>query len=209
MLNKRLKIAIADDNKFFCEALQDSLNQHKELSVKHTFTTIDDLIIFTKNNSTLDILILDINFNGECSLDFMKDIKSSKSNFKIISLTTMNNNFMKDKAHNNGADLFVGKDGDLSNFKEIILKCYSDEKTKKTKKNNKIKIGNHSFTKRKLEILQALYFHSDKKEKELSETLNISESSLKSHKRELFEITNTKNTPELIKFGIQNGLIIT
>ncbi|WP_299434498.1 hypothetical protein [uncultured Aquimarina sp.] len=31
---------------------------------------------------------------------------------------------------------------------------------------------------------------------------------LKSHKRELFEITDTKNTPELIKFGIQNGLII-
>jgi DNA-binding NarL/FixJ family response regulator len=209
MLKNPIEIAIADDNKFFCEALQDSLNQHKELYVKNTFTTIDDLIVFTKNNSTLDILILDINFNGECSLDFMKDIKSSKSNFKIISLTTMNNNFMKEKAHNNGADLFVGKDGDLSNFKEIILNCYSDEKTKTNKENNKIKVGSYSFTKRKLVVLQALYFHSDKKEKELAETLNISESSLKSHKRELFEITNTKNTPELIKFGIQNGLIVS
>ncbi|MGJ8745021.1 hypothetical protein [Polaribacter sp.] len=48
-----------------------------------------------------------------------------------------------------------------------------------------------------------------KKEKELSKTLHISESSLKSHKRDLFEITNTKNTPELIKFGIQQGIIIS
>ena len=130
MLKNPIEIVIADDNKFFCEALQDSLNQHKELSVKQTFTTINDLIFFTKNNTTLDILILDINFNGESSLDFIKDIKSSKSSFKIISLTTMNNNFMREKAHNNGVDLFVGKDGDLSNFKEIILNCYSDEKIK-------------------------------------------------------------------------------
>ena len=146
--------------------------------------------------------------NGQSSLDVINKIKTKSNSFKIIALTTMNNNFMKEKAHHNGVDLFVGKDSDLSNFKDVILNCYYKTVAPSETKTSKIKIGNYIFTKRKIEILQALYIHSHKKEKELSETLNISESSLKSHKRELFEITNTKNTPELLKFGIQNGLII-
>jgi DNA-binding NarL/FixJ family response regulator len=208
MSKNQIRIVIADDNRFFCDALKDSLNAHEELKVINTFITLNELIKFT-NLHNLDILVLDVNFNGESSLDFISKIKKTNSNFKIIALTTMNNNFIREKAITNGVDKFIGKDGDLSNFKETIINCYNSSFEKKIEKEKyKVKIGNLIFTKRKLEILQALFIHSDKKEKELSKTLNISESSLKSHKRELFEITNTKNTPELIKFGIQNGLII-
>jgi DNA-binding NarL/FixJ family response regulator len=205
--NNNIKIVIADDNRFFCEALKDSLNQYKELSVTDTFTTIASLINYTAQ-SRLDVLILDINFNGESSLDFIDKIKPTNNNFKIIALTTMNNNFIKEKAYEKGIDCFVGKDTDLNNFKDEILNCFHGDLSINSANSSKVKIGNYTFTKRKLEILQALYIHSDKKEKELSKTLNISESSLKSHKKDLFEITNTKNTPELIKFGIQNGLIV-
>ncbi len=205
--NNIIKIVIADDNRFFCEALKDSLNQNKDLSVTNTFTTIASLINYTTYNN-LDVLILDINFNGESSLNFIDKIKPTNNNFKIIALTTMNNNFIKEKAYEKGINCFVGKDTDLNNFKDEILSCFHDDLPLNSANSSKVKIGNYTFTKRKLEILQALYIHSDKNEKELSKTLNISESSLKSHKKDLFEITNTKKTPELIKFGIQNGLII-
>jgi len=207
MSKTSIKIVIADDNRFFCDALKDSLNFHEELNVTNTFTTLEKLIKFT-NNYKVDVLILDVNFNGESSLNFIDEIKRINKSFKIIALTTMNNNFIKEKALNNGVDIFVGKDGNLENFKEIILNCFSQEAIKKKKSTSKINIDNHIFTKRKLEILQALYIHSDKNQKELSVILNITESSLKSHKRELFEITHTKSTPELIKFGIQKSLII-
>lgn len=207
MTKRPIQIVIADDNRFFCDALKDSLNQHKELSVINTYTTIDSLIEFT-NNFTLDILILDINFNGISSLDYINKIKKESSDFKIIALTTMNNNFIKEKALLHGIDSFVGKDSDLSNFKEVLLNCYYSIKKPRLSKSSKVKIDHYIFTKRKIEILQALYIHSDKKEKELSLILNITESSLKSHKRDLFEITDTKNTSNLIKFGIQNGLIV-
>ncbi|MEE9409107.1 MAG: response regulator transcription factor [Polaribacter sp.] len=202
-----IRIVIADDNRFFCDALKDSLNIHQELNVISTFTTLKELIKFT-NLHGLDVLILDVNFNGESSLDFISEIKKANQDFKIIALTTMNNNFIKEKAFNNGVYFFVGKDGDLGNFKEIILNCFFDATVKNSKTSSKINIDNYTFTKRKLDILQALYIHSDKNEKELSAILNITESSLKSHKRELFEITHTKSTPELIKFGIQKGLIV-
>jgi len=207
MTKSPIKIVIADDNRFFCDALKDCLNTHDDFNVTHTFTELQELIHYT-NNSNLDLLILDVNFNGKSSLDYIDKIKKNLKNLKIISLTTMNNNFIKEKALNNGVDLFVGKDGNLNNFKEIILNCMANQTIKNKKNSSKINIENYTFTKRKLEILQALFMYSDKTEKELSAILNITESSLKSHKRELFEITNTRSTPELIKFGIQKSLII-
>lgn len=208
MNSKPIRIVIADDNRFFCDALKDSLNIHKEFNVTNTFITLNKLIEFT-NLHNLDVLILDVNFNGESSLNFISEIRKTNTNFKIIALTTMNNNFIKEKAINNGVDYFVGKNEDLQNFKEIILNCFANDTIKRNKISSKISVDNYKFTKRKLEVLQALYIHSDKNEKELSTILNITESSIKSHKRELFEITNTKSTPELIKFGIRKGLIVS
>lgn len=206
MSNTPIKVVIADDNRFFCEALKDSLQQHSEINVIAFFTSIKEVIQYTNNND-LDVLILDVNFNGSNSLDYINQIKG-ENKFKIITLTTLNNNFIKSRALENRIDAFIGKDSDLSKFKDVIVDCYHKTESDTVETNSKIKIGNLVFTKRKLAVLQALYKHSDKKEKELSTILNITESSLKSHKRELFEITNTKSTPELIKFGIQNGLIV-
>lgn len=206
--NTPIKLVIADDNKFFVDALADSLTKHEEFTIVGKSTSITEVINFTQHHS-LDVLILDVNFKGINSLDYIDDIKKTKKNFKIISLTTMNNNFIKLEAKEKGVDYFVGKDSDLSNFKPLILDCFQEGFQKKSDTNSaKIHIDNLIFTKRKLEILQALYSHSDKNGKVLSKTLNITESALKSHKRDLFEITNTKNTTELIKFGIQHGLIV-
>lgn len=202
------KIVIADDNRFFCEALKDSLNIHQEFSIIHFCTNLRELIDFCNLNS-FDILILDVNFNGVSSLDFIEEIRREDSQFKIISLTTMNNDYIKRKAISQGINHFVGKDTDFSLFKNIILNCLEDKKQNKSSKSKKITINNLTFTERKLEILESLYNHSDKTEKELSEILNISIASLKTHKRELFEITNTSNTNDLIKFGIQNGIIVS
>lgn len=203
-----IKIVLADDNRFLCEALKDSLNQHKALQVIHFFTNLNDLILFCDENK-FDILILDVNFNGLSSLDYISEIRKKEDQFKIISLTTLNNDFIRKKAIQKGVDCFIGKDTDFSLFKDVIIKCAKTNKKKKVAQQKKIKINNMVFTDRKLEILQSLYDHSDKNEKELSEILNISLSSIKTHKRELFEITNTSNANDLIKFGIQNGIIIS
>lgn len=201
-----IKLVVADDNNFFVEALSSSLSSYKELNVVAQFTSIDKVINFTKNND-LDILILDVNFNGISSLNYISEIKNGKD-FKIISLTTLNNNFIKLEATEKGVDCFVGKDTDLSKFKQEILNCYYNSNNNLNEPSAKIEIDNLVFTKRKLEVLQALYTYSNKNGKALSAILNISESALKSHKRDLFEITNTSNTTELIKFGIQKGLIV-
>lgn len=207
MSKKPIHIVIADDNRFFCEALKDSLNINDAFHVCATFSNLIELIEYT-NTYEFDVLILDINFNGKSSLDVIPLIKKGNNNFKIIALTTLNNAFIKENAYKSGVDVFVGKDEDFKNFDEVILNCFDSEEKKSISKKSKFKIDERTFTKRKLEILQQLYNHSDKNEKELAEILDISTSSLKTHKQELFDITDTNNTQQLIKFGIQQGLII-
>ncbi len=208
-MNRRtIHIVIADDNRFFCEALKDSLNIKDEFHVNATFSNLSELIDYT-NAYEFNILILDINFNGKSSLDFIPMMKKRNNNFKIIALTTLNNSYIKENAYKSGVDFFVGKDEDFKNFDKVILNCIASDQKQLIRNKSKFKIGECTFTKRKLEILQQLYHHSDKNEKELAKILNISTSSLKTHKQELFGITNTNNIQQLLKFGIQKGLIIT
>lgn len=206
MIKSPIRIIIADDNRFFCEALKESLDKYSELRVLECFFNIEDLIAYSKRGG-FDVVILDINFKGENSLDFIDDIRANQS-FKIISLTTLNNEHMKSHALKKGVDGFIGKDSSLSKFKAAIIATHHSMSIENERIDFKNQSNNLVLTERKLEVLQALYNHADKKESEISTLLNITENSLKSHKRELFEITNTKNTPDLIRFGIKNGLIV-
>lgn len=202
-----IQIVIADDNRFFADALKDSLNLSEKIEVRDVLYSINSLLDY-HNYKTIDILILAINFNGQNSLDILKNVLAKNENLKVIALTTLNNNFIKETARNKGVNYFVGKDTDLSKFENTIMECYLDSNLVSRKIGAKFKIDNYVFTKRKLEFLQSLYKYANMNEKELSEVLHISESTIKTHKRELFEITNTKNTTELIKFGISKGLIL-
>lgn len=203
---RQIRIVIADDNSFFCEALKDSLNQHEEFNVLKLFTNLDNLVMYTQSAS-FDVLVLDVNFNGENSLDYIEKIKTSNSSFKIILLTSMNLGMVENKAFELGVDKVLGKDSALTDFKAIILNVFDLKRKGSFKAKVRINEG-VVLTKRKLEILQALYDYSNFTEKEIAEKLFISESALKTHKRELFEITQSRNTVELIKFGIEEGIII-
>lgn len=207
MKQKKINIVIADDNRFFCEALKDSLNNNLNFNVLETFTELSELIKYNQSFS-YDVLILDINFNGISSLESINDLKSYNKTLKTLALTTLNNDFIREKAYKNGVDVFIGKDEDFSSFNNKVLECFNNHGKNDWVKSSKFFIDDKIITKHKLNILQAMYSNSDKNEKELAKILSISVSSLKTHKRELFEITNTKSTPELLKYGIQKGLII-
>ena len=145
----------------------------------------------------------------ESSLEYIDQIKAKRKNFKIIALTTLNNSFTKQMALSKGIDLFKGKDSAYDNFAKTIIDCHSNETCKKSKsKSTSYFIDGMKFTQTKIGIIKGLYEHSGKTEAEIADLLNISTSALKSHKRQLFEMTNTTKIVDLIKFGLNNGILI-
>ncbi len=207
-ISQPIEVVIADDNVFLSQALAENLNNSCSINVSRTFDNLNSLIEYIPL-STFDVLILDINFNGDSSLDYIEKIKAKRNDFKIIALTTLNNSFTKQMALNKGIDLFKGKDSAYDNFDQTIIDCFTREVSKKTKsKSTSYFIDGMKFTQTKIGVIKGLYEHSGKTEAEIANILNISTSALKSHKRQLFEMTNTTKIVDLIKFGLNNGILI-
>ena len=208
--NSTIKVAIADDNIFLAEALAENLNNSDSIKVTKTIDSVSGLIAYMPE-SDFDILILDINFNGTSSLDYIDQIKKHRKNFKIIALTTLDNEYTRQLAKAKGIDFFKGKNTAYDNFIQTVINCHNSKKTSKVKKriSNTVLINKVKFTQTKVNVLKALYEHSGKTEIEIAKYLNISVSSLKTHKRQLYEMTNTTRIVDLIKFAFNNGILIS
>ncbi len=207
-INQTIEVVIADDNVFLSQALAENLNHSCSINVTRTFDNLKSLIDYIPI-STFDVLILDINFNGQSSLDYIEKIKAKRNDFKIIALTTLNNSFTKQIAFEKGIDLFKGKDSAYDNFDQTIINCFNQETCEKAKSKSKsYLIDDMKFTQTKIGVIKGLFEHSGKTEAEIAEILNISTSALKSHKRQLFEMTNTTKIVDLIKYGLNKGILI-
>ncbi|MGY5355019.1 response regulator transcription factor [Wenyingzhuangia sp. IMCC45467] len=201
-MKKTHKIIIADDNKFFLDALQNYLENYNDFKVIACCKTIHEIISHT-NNTNFDLLILDLSFKGERSLDSIHKIRPNKSSFKIICLTSFNNCIVKDEAITYGIDFFMGKDTDLINFPKIIRNLLNNSELNNNENKNNTQ---QKLTLRQIEIIKACFEFST--EKEIANYLDISINTLKTHKQHLFNKTCTKNNLELIKYGIKEGIII-
>ncbi len=206
-MNNDIRLVVADDNLFFAEALAENLSLKEGLDVKEVFSSIDDLIRYC-NSNTLDVLILDVNFRGQSSLDSLTEIRKEKDDFKIIILTTLDNDFNKSLAQKYQIDLFLSKENSFKNFSDVIFNCFENSNKKESPNTKGVEISGVKFTDTKIKVLRSLYKYSGKTEGEIAGKLNISESSLKTHKRQLYEMTNTKRITDLIKFGFENGILL-
>lgn len=203
MKKKIHKIIIADDNNFFADALKEYLNRESDIEVLATCNTLQETIQ-SCNTEVFDALVLDLSFKGQKSTDFIDQIRNNEIPFKIICLTTYANKIIEKEALDSGVDDFVSKEGVLEDFPNVIRNVLKRRKPLKTKKTN-IK-EKYNLTKRQIDIIKACFDFTS--EKEIADFLGISINTLKTHKQNLFAKTATKNNIELIKYGIEEGIIV-
>lgn len=207
--SSKIRLVIADDNRFFAEALRDNLLKSSCFEVVSVEYDIQSLIKCAAVKQ-FDVLVLDVNFAGINSLDYIGQIKQENNNFKIATLTSVDTSYTKAYAKSKGVDLFLSKNSVFSDFEKKIKECYlSIGNDLVTNDNEAIVVNGLKFTSRKIKVLRALYVYSDLTELQISEHLNISLSALKGHKKDLFELSNTNKVAGLIKFGIEHGILLT
>lgn len=208
-MDNDIQLVIADDNLFFAEALEESLNLKNGFEVKTIISNLIDLEEYC-NTNTFDILILDINFKGKNSLDYLTRIRKQKEDFKIIVLTSLNDTFNRTIAEKHHVELFLSKEASFKDFSTTLLQCYENSNLEGASVSHKkgVEISGVNFTETKIRVLRSLYKYSGRTEKEIAKELHISESSLKTHKRQLYEMTDTNRIADLLKFGFENGILL-
>lgn len=193
-----MKIIILDDHKIFGESLRALLMESVEISQCDFVSEIEDF--FKKiQTSSYDICLLDINLDKKSGFDILKDLKSKKTNFKTIILTSYTNPIYKKKALDQGAAAFLSKSIDSKTLIEKISQI-SDG----IWQDNEDYIEN-PLTNREEEVLKEII--TGKTNTQIAKDIFISERTLYNHIESIYNKLEVENKVELYSKALELGYI--
>lgn len=208
-----MKIIIADDHQLITEGLDRLIFKHFKSVEITTVQTISHLLQNLKEED-FDFLLLDIRMGNKDARDYIKEIKTQNDRLKIIMISSHDDFGTVQSTLSLGVDGYIVKDEPSQNIIQAInsinngerylsdtLKQKISEQTLlKSNNNNQIKL-----TRREKEVLQEILL--EKSNKEIGETLFISEKTVENHRTNLFIKFEVKNVAGLVKKAILLGFV--
>lgn len=198
------KVIIADDEELFASLLANSLKSIDNIEVYklvHDFEGLKEVV----QSSFFDLLILDVNFRGQSSIEYLSQFGLDNKPFKTLCLTSHDNAFIEQEAYALGVDSFLDKSTKIDQLVTVITQVLRSDYKSGFEAKSKFEVDDEVFTKRQIQVMQALADYDS--EVKVSSILNISIASLKSHKQNLFVKTGTKNEKMLLKYALKHKLI--
>lgn len=218
-----IKVLIVDDQIILRESLKFIIEQDKDINViglagngKEAFSLCEQL--------NPDVVLMDIMMPKCDGVEGTRLIKSKYKEIKVIILTTFNDEGNVTRAIKNGADGYVLKDispDQLILTVKSVFKGYSimhqstlntfidskdkEKKNKKTSANIKKEKVNVRLGKRELEILNLIV--EGKNNKEIAETIFISEGTVKNTISHMLNKLNLKDRTQLAVFAVKNNIL--
>ncbi|NLI57129.1 MAG: response regulator transcription factor [Clostridium sp.] len=218
-----IKVLIVDDQIILRESLKFIIEQDKDINViglagngKEAFSLCEQL--------NPDVVLMDIMMPKCDGVEGTRLIKSKYKEIKVIILTTFNDEGNVTRAIKNGADGYVLKDispDQLILTVKSVFKGYSimhqstlntfidskdkEKKNKKTSANIKKEKVNVRLGKRELEILNLIV--EGKNNKEIAETMFISEGTVKNTISHMLNKLNLKDRTQLAVFAVKNNIL--
>jgi DNA-binding NarL/FixJ family response regulator len=218
-MNKKIRVAIADDHGLVRQGLVSMLSENKDLEVVGTVDS-GEAAVNLANEQTPDVFLMDIMMKGMTGIEATRWIKERNPQVRIILVSSEVNKDYIAAGIKSGIDGYLPKETD----KEILIQAihavmrgeryfdpditalvfqdfYLKEKEGKglpTKKTSEL-------TKREEEVL-VLIAHG-KSLKEVADELFISIKTVETHKMHILDKLNLTNTAQLVKYAIENGVI--
>ena len=216
MITKKIKIFLADDHEMILPGLKmavESINGNVVIG-----TATDGLTAF---NSIMelkpDIAVLDLSIPVLNGFEITRKLQEHKNNVKIIILTSYSEDKYIREAmdlkvegyllkENSSKELIQAIETVASGFKYITPKIMTKivngiEEHKNTEASH---LAVDTITGRELEILKLI--SEGKKGREICTDLNISESTLKTHKSNLMKKLNVSSASELMLYALKNSI---
>ncbi|WP_396165839.1 response regulator [Flavobacterium sp.] len=203
-------ILIADDHAIIRNGLEMLLSSiGKKFSFFHASDKVE--IFDNLKENTIDLIVLDLNFEDGNAITWIKEIKTVFPEVKIIIFSSFDESVYKNRVLSLGANAFISK---LSMPEEIILAfeqtLYDNEialtakKSIKSKKSNKSSLLN-VLSNREMEI--ALLMIKGVANLEISNKLNLRKSTVSTYKQRIYDKLNVSSVAGLIEiFKVNSGI---
>jgi DNA-binding NarL/FixJ family response regulator len=198
--NNLIKIGLIEDHPLFIEGLKNILLLSRPVEISFVFQNKYELLSGTNACKKIDLLISDLNLNGEICIDEITQIKSVVPNLKIIALSMYQPWEIKLDLSHSIFDAYVLKN---SGTKVLLYACnavlqgksYLDANIETN--SSYINPVNVLLTSREKEIIA--FLKNGKQNKEIADLLFLSEFTIKTHRQNIMRKLEVRNVAELIK----------
>jgi DNA-binding NarL/FixJ family response regulator len=205
-----IRVYIVEDHSVVIEGIVSLLQNEKNLEVVGYSVNGQDCIDYFVNH-TADVILMDISLPDMSGIDLCRIIKKKYPGIMVLALSTFSQGIYISKMMESGASGYLLKN---SGKKEIVQalddvsrgKTYLSFEAGQALKSNHIK-NNHSpiLTKREKEVLGLIA--EGLTNQQIADKLFISVDTVDSHRKNLYNKLEVKNTATLIRYAIEHELL--
>ncbi|WP_033563705.1 response regulator transcription factor [Sphingobacterium sp. SYP-B4668] len=217
---KKIKIMLAEDHLVVRNGIKLLLDSQDNFEVVGEVGSGKEILDLLSAGVETDILITDLGMHNVDGIQLIKEVKARNLAIKVIVLTMLDCEQHVAKSFECGAKAYLVKNvaaeelifcvnhvakGGRFLCEELMIKFIDKLIEKNATQINKIDPAELDLSSRELEVLELL--GEGLTNLEISKRLFLSKRTVEGHRQSLIDKTKSKNTPALIKFALQNGLI--
>lgn len=210
MQTEKINIVIVDDHPIVIEGLKMMLGNQSYFHISESFTTGSEIITFIKTNP-VDIILLDITLPDYSGIEICKEIKKVAPNTSVIMFSNRSERSIIMQCIQNGASGYLLKNTSIDELIECLKGALSgnivfcDETKQIISKLSHTTIATPRLTKREKEILKLVA--EGKTSALIADELFLSPLTVDTHRKNLLQKFQAKNSTELISLAIQHNMI--
>lgn len=205
-----MNILLADDHHILLDGLRFMLRQELDLEQVFIAKTVEEALLVVKSRP-IDLVISDISIPEIGGIAFAKKLKAEYPQIRIIFLSMHEEPHLVKDALATGVEGYVLKKNshmDLLMAIEEVMKgglFFSPEINKILINRLRFPEDEKVLTERERQILKLIF--EEFSNKEIGEKLFISERTVETHRKNIYQKTKTTTIVGLLKFALENNLI--
>ena len=213
MKNSEIRIAIVDDHQIVIDGIKSLLEDHPGFIIVACSTSAKEMLVILQANP-VDILLTDIMMPEMDGLTLSRNVRKLYPHIKILALSMSGQGHIVSEMIND-ADIagYVLKNIGKEELSAAIEKIagggiyFSDHVLDELERFSNVKKENEAahLTQREVEIIGLI--EKEMSNKEIADTLFISERTVETHRKNIFRKTKTNSVIGLVKYAYEHKLI--
>jgi len=213
-----IKVFIADDHKMFREGFKAQLDNVESMTVIGEATNGNEAVRMVEKLKP-DVVVLDVTMPLLNGIEATRRILKSFPNIKVIILSMHADRIYVKEALKAGAEGYLLKEDSFEQLIEAIKtvlrgKVYLSKALEETMVDDFVRQIRHGevdtkvdpLTSREREILQLIA--EGKTSREIADILNVSSTTIDTHRKNIMDKLSIHNTAGLVKYAIKHKIII-
>ena len=206
---KDIKLFIVDDHYMVIEGIRSLLQNEAGLEWAGHASNAASCIAYLQQQQP-DVILMDINLPDKSGIDLCKEVKEKYPSVFILGLSTFNQESFISKMMDNGASGYVLKNATKEELLEAIEtvikgKLFLSTDAAQSLRSAADKPGMPVITRREKEVLELIAAGCTNAE--IAERLFVSVSTIDTHRKNLLEKFNVRNTASLVRLATQQQII--